>query len=63
MANNSVFITATTILLVANVAALKDKAGRPIIPNTLETVNAGIVVLAFIYHLILHQEMTPFFWF
>ena len=43
MANNSVFIA--TILWAANVAALKDEAVRPIVPNTLEAVNARLVVL------------------
>ena len=45
MANNSIFINIATILWAANVAAVKDEAGKPIIPNTLETVNAGVVVL------------------
>jgi len=46
--SNSVLINVAAILCAANVAALKDEAGKPIVPNTLETVNAGIVVLAFI---------------
>ena len=46
MANNSIFINIATILWAANVAAVKDKADKPIIPNTLETVNVGVVVLA-----------------
>ena len=44
MANNSAFINIVTILWSVNVAALKDEAGRPIVPDTLETVNAGIIV-------------------
>jgi len=44
MANNSIFINIATILWAANIAALKDEAGKPIVPNTLETVNAGLVV-------------------
>jgi len=50
MANNSVFINIATILWAANVTAPKDEAGKPIVPDTLETVNAGLVMLAFIYH-------------
>ena len=46
MANNAIFINVATILWAANITALKDEAGKPIIPNTLETVNAGVVVLA-----------------
>ena len=46
MANNSVFINIATILWAADVVALKDEAGKPIIPDTLETVSAKLVVLA-----------------
>ena len=46
MANNSVFINIATILWAANVVALKDEAGKPIVPDLLETVNAGLVMLA-----------------
>ena len=46
MANNSVFINIATILWAANVAALKDDTGKPIVPDTLETVHAGVVMLA-----------------
>ena len=46
MANNSVFINVATVLWAANIAPLKDEEGKPIIPNPLETVNAGVVVLA-----------------
>ena len=49
MANNSVFINVAMILWAANVAALKDEAGKPIVPDTLEAVNAGTVVLAFVH--------------
>ena len=45
MANNWIFINVATVLWAANIVALKDEAGKPIIPNTLETVNAGVVVL------------------
>ena len=55
MANNSVFINIATILWAVNVAALKDEAGKPIVPDTLGTVNTGIVVLVFLYHLILRR--------
>ena len=46
MANNSVFINVAAILWAANIAAIKDEAGKPIVPNTLETVNAKVIVLA-----------------
>jgi len=45
MANNSVFINIVTILWAANVAALKDEAGKPIVSYTLETLSGGVVVL------------------
>ena len=48
MANNSVFINVAMILWAANVSALKDEAGKSIVPNTLEVVNTGIIVLAFL---------------
>ena len=46
MAKNSVFINIATILWAVNVAALKDEAGKLIVPDTLDTVEAGLVVLA-----------------
>ena len=46
MANNSVFLNIATILWAVNIAALKDEAGKPIVPNTLEGVQAGIVMSA-----------------
>ena len=46
MANNSVFINIAAVLWATNIVAVKDEAGKPIVPNTLETVNAGVVVLA-----------------
>jgi len=52
MANNSVFINIATILWAANIGAPKDKGGKPIVPNTLEAVNVGLVVLALIHHLV-----------
>ena len=45
VANNSVFINVATILWAANVAALKDEEGKPVVPNTLENVNTGVIVL------------------
>jgi len=50
MANNSVFINIATILWAANVAAIKDEAGKPVVPDTMGTVNAGLVVLVFIHY-------------
>ena len=48
MANNSVFINVATILWAENVAATKDEAGKPIVPNTLEVANSELIVLAFL---------------
>ena len=45
MANNSVFINVATVLWAANIAPLKDEEGKPIVPNPLEAVGAGVVVL------------------
>ena len=42
MANNSVFVNVATVLWAANISAVKDDAGKPIIPNTLESVNAAL---------------------
>ena len=44
MANVSLFIEIASILWAANVSAVKDEAGVPIIPDTLETINAGAAV-------------------
>ena len=44
LANNELFINIATILWAADISAVKDEAGKPIIPNTLETVNNGLVV-------------------
>jgi len=52
MANNSVFINIATILWAANITALKDEAGKLIVPNTLETVNVGLAMLVLIHHLV-----------
>ena len=43
MANNALFINIATILWAADISAVKDEAGKPIIPNTLETVIGGTV--------------------
>jgi len=43
MANNALFITIATILWAADVSAVRDEAGDPIIPNTLETANSAVV--------------------
>jgi len=52
MANNAIFINIAMILWAANIAALKDGGGKPIIPDTLEAVNTGVVVLALIHNLV-----------
>ena len=44
MANMTIFIEIASILWAANISAVKDEAGVPIIPNTLETVNTGASV-------------------
>ena len=44
MANNTVFLNVAAILWAATLSAVKDDAGKPIIPNTLESVEATIVL-------------------
>lgn len=44
MANNSLFIYIASILWAASISPAKNEAGKPIIPDTLETVNATVVV-------------------
>ena len=44
MANTSLFINIASILWAANISPVKDAAGKPIIPDTLDTVNAGLVM-------------------
>ena len=46
MANNAVFLNIATILWAVNIAPVKDETGKPIVPNTLEAVQAGIVMSA-----------------
>ena len=43
MANDGLFINTAMILWAADISAVKDEAGNPIIPNTLENVNSGLV--------------------
>jgi len=40
MANNSLFLNIATVLWAANVYALKDERGNPILPDTLEAIPA-----------------------
>ena len=44
MANATLFIEIASVLWAANISAVKDEAGVPITPDTLETVNAGAAV-------------------
>lgn len=44
IANAALFIDIACILWASNISAVKDEAGNPIIPDTLETVNDGFVV-------------------
>jgi len=44
MANNSLFINIASILWAAKISAVKDEAGKPIIPDTLETLQAAVVM-------------------
>jgi len=44
MANTVLFINIASILWSANISPVKDDAGKPIIPDTLETVNSAVVV-------------------
>ena len=43
MVNTALFIEIASILWAVNISAVKDEAGVPIIPDTLQTVNAGTV--------------------
>ena len=43
IANSSLFIDIASILWAVNIDPVKDEAGKPIIPDTLETSNAGVV--------------------
>ena len=44
MANTTLFIEIASILWAANISAVTDQDGVPIIPDTLETVNAGVTM-------------------
>ena len=44
MANNSIFLNVATVLWAASILAVKDDVGKPIVPNTLEAVNATLVL-------------------
>ena len=44
MANNAVFISMATILWAANISAVTDERGKPMIPDTFEAVNAGLAM-------------------
>jgi len=44
MANQALFINIATILWAANISAVKDEAGKTIIPNTFEAVNSGLAM-------------------
>ena len=41
MANNALFINIASILWAADIVAVKDQAGKPIIPDTFDTVDYG----------------------
>ena len=41
MANNSLFIDIATLLWAASISAVKDEAGNPIVPDTLDSENGG----------------------
>ena len=44
MANNALFIDIATLLWAANISALKDEEGKPIIPDTLDAVSGGLAM-------------------
>ena len=44
MANNALFIDIATLLWAANISALKDDEGKPIIPDTLDAVSGGLAM-------------------
>jgi len=44
MANNALFIDIATLLWAANIFAVKDKAGNPIVPDTLDATTGGLAM-------------------
>ena len=44
MANNGIFINIAMVLWAANITAVSDKEGKPIIPDTFEAVNGGLAM-------------------
>ena len=44
MANTALFINIASILWAANISPVMDDTGKPIIPDTLETVNSAVVM-------------------
>lgn len=42
MANSALFINIASILWAVNISPVKDEVGKPIIPNTLETISSGL---------------------
>ena len=48
MANSALFINIATLLWTANISAVKDEAGNPIIPDTLDSVTGGFAMYAFV---------------
>ena len=49
MANNALFIDIAMLLWAANISAVKDKAGEPIVPDTLDAVSGGLAMQAFVW--------------
>ena len=44
MANDALFIDIATLLWAANISAVKDEEGKPIVPDTLEAVTGGLAM-------------------
>jgi len=44
IANTSLFIDIASVLWALNINPVKDEAGKQIIPDTLESVNSGVII-------------------
>ena len=44
MANNALFMNIATILWAADISAVRDKEGNPIVPDPGEAINAGLAM-------------------
>ena len=61
MANNALFINIATLLWAANISAVKDRVGNPIIPDTLASLPGGVAMYAFVWIRIMIVCFSHFF--